>query len=415
MITQQELVDRLNQLTLHYNLTWFDIRYDADKAITKINAFMGTKYPKMTDYLTSSDSTYTIISEGTPYEIFPEEYMHSVVIPFIAMEILARDEEFTTVYNKYATDLDDGLFTMFQKEFNRVLEIFRQDPDRGVFFDLDTAPQRIKRNEADNAPMFKFRVHYHVNNPEVILDAGLHFTEDITAYDYEAEATVLGWSNVMLAYGGTRAFTFRGWSRSATQATLTPIVEGTKLIMKSDVHLYADWESISTLVSSVVGEVSIVNDYKASLTYLGIPETVNGFTVKKIASNFLLDSVTGGVRNADKLDIITLPKGLTEIKADAFKNFKGSEIVFYEGDGARPLTIRAGAFTNVPNLYSIVLPANVSIIEAGAFPAMSNKAFTIYCRVLEQNKPDDWADGWYATSGDGIENYTVNVVWGYNV
>ena len=51
MLTQQDLINRLNQLTLRYNLTWFDIKYDADKAINKINSFMGTKYPKLTDYM----------------------------------------------------------------------------------------------------------------------------------------------------------------------------------------------------------------------------------------------------------------------------------------------------------------------------------------------------------------------------
>src|SRR5574344_456554 len=94
MVTLQGLVDRLNQLTLRYNLTWDQIKYDADKAIVKINNYMGTKYPPMSEVLLHSGATYTINAAGARIEIFPEEYIHSVVIPYIAMEILARDEEF---------------------------------------------------------------------------------------------------------------------------------------------------------------------------------------------------------------------------------------------------------------------------------------------------------------------------------
>ena len=65
MLTQQELIDRLNQLTLRYNLTWFDIKFDADKAINKINSFLGAKYPKLSSYMISPTDTYSFTTTVT--------------------------------------------------------------------------------------------------------------------------------------------------------------------------------------------------------------------------------------------------------------------------------------------------------------------------------------------------------------
>ena len=47
------------------------------------------------------------------------------------MEILARDEEFTTIFNKYAAEVEEGLFNMFQNEFNRAF--FLDKSDQGAF------------------------------------------------------------------------------------------------------------------------------------------------------------------------------------------------------------------------------------------------------------------------------------------
>ena len=407
MITLQEIINRLNQLTLRYNLQWSDIKYDADKAIAKINAFMGTCYPKMSDHLVSPQSTYTVNVGGVQQEIFPEEYIHSVVIPFIAMEVLARDEEFTTIYNKYTMELEDGLFTMFQKEFNRVPMVFRQNPDQGVFFAADTAEGLIQRNQQNDLPVFKFRVHYHLNNPDIILSSftATTFVEDTTAYLYDEVATVLGWSTDLLSFDGSRAYKFLGWTRDRAQVTTSYIEEGAQITMKSDVHLYANWGQISTLAITTTGVVSIKDTYKLSLTYLQIPDYVNGVAVKTIPADF--------ASGATQLKTIALPTHLTTIEPYAFRNFNGESITLFEGAGVSPVTIKTNAFASTPNLHEITLPNNVMMINAGAFPVVNDKALTIYCRILQQNKPSGWADGWYSVT-DETYNYVATVEWGYN-
>lgn len=431
MITQQEIVDRLNQLTLRYNITWQDIKYDADKAITKINNFMGTKYPKMSEILLSADSTYTLgYSEqqdndgdvvhgdyrpGRVYEIFPEEYIHSIVIPFIAMEILARDEEFTTIFNKYAAEVEEGLFNMFQNEFNRVPFIFRQNPDQGVFFPSGSSVgKRIRHNLKEDMPTFKFRVYYHINNPEITLGSGVQFISDNNAYLYQEEATIKGIpeETFYISADGTKAFHFNGWTRGRNQFTSENVVNAT-IKMISDVHLYAQWREVSTLLVDS-GVVSIKKDYAKHIINLVIPETFFDYgTVVSLADNFAAESPF--------LERIVLPKRLRTIPDNCFAGFQGREIIFPErafSENDPGISIGTDAFYNTPNLTYIYLPYCVTAISASAFPSRNVKGvllpkMIIACERLEDNVPEGWEKNeegestWY-TPG----YYTVR--WGYS-
>lgn len=430
MTTQQDIVDRLNQLTLRYNLTWYDIKYDADKAIAKINSFLGAKYPKMSVIMMHPTATYTLgrtygDNDGdTVYEIFPDEYIHSIVIPFIAMEILARDEEFTTIYNKYNAELEDGLFTMFQNEFNRVPLVFRQNPDQGVFFPADSIQGEVQRNNDADLPVFKFRVFYHINNADVVLstDTALNFVSDDTAYMYGDVATIKGWYIDLLSQDGTKTYQFTGWTRDISHVTSTLIQSGEKITITTNVHLYANWNTYSTL-KNVNGTVYILDEYKHSLTNLVIPEYVNGMIVTTIPSHFLFgESVPetpeplDSIKYTRRLQSITLPRTVTVISSDAFTCFHGHTInipevpltMTYDG-----ITIKNEAFNYTPNLKSVIIPANVTSMLGTPFPAVSGKFMNIFCRILERNVPDTWSEVWYTPSNPEL-NYTVDVWWGYN-
>jgi len=435
MLTQQELIDRLNQLTLRYNLTWFDIKYDADKAITKINSFLGTKYPKLTLYLKTPTDTYSIpqieIDENgdeqtiAEYEIIKEEYFHSVIIPYIAAEILARDEEFTTIYNKYLLEMQEGLFDMFQKEFNSVPVEFRQNPDQGVFFGLDTAQGIIQHNERNlNIPTFRFRINYYPDNNNLYVPAGNSFTIDSKVYLYDEVATIkypLAGFNEFASLDGQFIYTFAGWTREHRAAGVTAsngytvaqlgVTGGIKVPMRADLNLYAFWTSVNTLDITSLGLVSINTNARPKLINLIIPEKIGSIIAKTIKSNFITtptpptpDLLTQG---------IYLPKSILELQSNAFNGFKGHTILLNQG----LTTIRANAFAATPSLFEIVIPDSVTTIEAGAFPAVLGKRLIIKTRVLEINKPVGWVNGWYANSintNDPLTSYNVEILWGYN-
>ena len=44
MLKQSDIVERVNRLAVGYTVHWDDIKYDADKAIIKINDFLGLTF-----------------------------------------------------------------------------------------------------------------------------------------------------------------------------------------------------------------------------------------------------------------------------------------------------------------------------------------------------------------------------------
>lgn len=145
-MNRKQIIDELNKLTLRYNLTWNDVKTDIDKAIQQINFLLGVEYPKASDILLHDDSTYTIRVDGRDVEIIKSMYFHSVVIPYVAMEILARDEEFTTIYSKYQQEYTEGKFIMFSNEFNNVPDRFKRKSDSGagVLFPANNKGKRVR-------------------------------------------------------------------------------------------------------------------------------------------------------------------------------------------------------------------------------------------------------------------------------
>jgi hypothetical protein len=443
MLTQQELVDRLNQLTLRYNLTWFDVKFDADKAITKINNFLGAKYPKLTQYMVAPNSKYTIptffkigysydnityqantiaelqtlvtaaggpnpmvainiITYNTEYEIIPEEYFHSVIIPYIAAEVLARDEEFTTIYNKYVLEMQEGLYDMFQREFNKVPFEFRQNPDQGVFFSLDSQEGISQHNERNlNVPTFKFNVTYYANNNEIALVNALK--TDLKAYTYGEEASLLFVEpNEPGIYSTdySKVFTFKGWARESNvnQAVYVrppeppvtiPVTLRTPVIVKmyENLRLYAVWDVARTLVvdgTSGTKPVTILSAHRASLVNLVIPEFINGLKALTIPSGFITDNLPA----TDLLKAVYVPKNILTLAANSFSGFSGTTIQLSEG----LTTINTNAFANTPNLTEIIIPSTVTTITGNAFPVVANKNLVIKTRVLLANKPAGWAN-----------------------
>lgn len=410
-MTQSEILQRLNQLTLRYNLTWFDIKYDADKAIAKINNFMGTKYPRMSDILTAPESTYTLRSEGVDVPIFPTEYIHSVVIPYIATEVLARDEEFTTIYNKYMMEIEDGLFNMFQKEFNRVPFVFRQHPDRGVLFPSGSHQASIVHNSMKDLPQFKFRVRFYNTNPNIVMDANQAFpspSDTYTpnkAYDYEEKLTLPNVDGTYLSQDGATAYTFRGWTQAPSIAA-DIIKAGTKVPVRSDLHYYAVWQSESTL-SNTSGALSIKADYRSKLTTLVIPTIVDGKRVTSIATGF-----TSG---AAKLKKVVLPHTSITLSTNAFNSTTIETLIFPRlKPHEEGITIQPGALMNLSNITELYIPERVLNISKNAIGAASGHHITLYIERLKDNIPAGWHEDYIYDVGDPNAHGIVEVRYGYH-
>ena len=372
-MTQQDIVYELNKMVIGYNITWDSIKYDADKAIMKINAHLGAEFPMMSRIMVSPYHRYTIKYNNRDLPIFPERYILTVVIPFIATEVLARDEEFTAIYNKYAMDFENGLFDMFQNEFNRVLPVFRQDPDVGVFFDKDSKYYKPKQ-----LPDISYKVYYHINNDI------LEYTQapiDICKYKY-GDYTICRAPNVTEFIKDIYVYTFVGWvvERNGTIVYHTGDVIDN---IESDLHLYASWDIKCILkVNPSNGVINIDPLYASKVVDLVIPEYIDGVRVTQIPIYFDKDTTM--------LTKVVLPKTSLEIAPYAFTKSSITEFILPSYDyllESPKIKINHDAIS-LPGMETLYIPYSVHVIDSLGIKG----AQKIQCEI--DTRPDGWKEDW---------------------
>ena len=388
-MTQQDIVNELNRIVVGYSITWDAIKNDMDRAIIKINSYLCANFPRASEIMLAPDHRYVLRVKEKDVPIFPEKYLLSVVIPFVASEILARDEEFTTIYNKYILDYENGLFEMFQNEFNRVPLIFRQKSDIGVFFSKDVPEHHVHIQSDSQLPTFVFKVHYHLNSKAVPYKK---FTMDNNLYEYGKEATILDSKQAVLPEG-IYANVFKGWSLDPENG-ITEYYAGDTIEVKHDVHLYAVWERECIL--KVTNGSLMLNpdcaDYIEYFTTLVIPEYVEGRSFDKIVPHFINDT---------NISYVKLPKASITLSAEAFKDATQlRELIFPDYDYLRnypKITIRQYAIYGT-SISELSLPYSVQNIEDYSIADVHS----IITEVSEQ--PSGWSE-------NCISPY-VTVEWG---
>ena len=383
MLKQSDIVERVNRLAVGYTVHWDDIKYDADKAIIKINDFLGANFPPMSKILDRQEATYSV--RGV--QIIKDQYILSIVVPFIAMEILARDEEFTTVFNKFAQDVDDALFSMFQREFNNIPSVFLQGGDVGVFFPNTSS---IAEGVSDKGiDVFRFSVQYTLNNANIV--GTVRAPVDTTSYKYRDHFTVMDMpTREIISNDGIFVYKFVGWY--GQDGREYPV--GTVYELLDDVILTARWEKFYTLSVNNHGLVSIKDPYVSLIKNLNIPNHIEGRTVRRLTPGFF--------ELSPQIESVRLPSTFQELDKPMVKDFKGSTL-YFEPIGV-PMSIASGTFESVcSNLKTIIIPKRVYAIGHNAFAHVDGRV--VYCEILEQNKPQDWDMQW---------DNGVRVEWGYH-
>lgn len=383
-MTQQDIVEELNRIIVGYNITWDSIKYDADRAIEKINNHLGAKFPLMSDVLLGPQHKYALLMNGSYVPIFNKKYILTVVIPFIATEVLARDEEFTTIYNKYLLDFENGLFDMFQYEFNRVPLTFRQPKDVGVFFEYDTPQRKIQDDAMKNLPVFKFKVHYHLNAE---FDIDVPFTFDNNLYDYGSKATVLD-ATVKEVIDGLYTYKFEGWEWHNDKFNTVNINTGATLDILGEIHLYAVWNKTCVLGWDSNNKLVIKNK---NIITLNIPKYVEGKLVTEIPTDFTSE--------CNKLIHISLPKTNLTLKSNAIAGTTIQSLEFPKYDYIREtpnITLDGSSITGT-SINHLYIPYSVKTVGASSIKGIPN----ISCEV--DRKPEGWVSGW---------TDSTNIEWG---
>lgn len=111
-----------------------------DKVIDTINAQLNSCYPTFSEY------TSEYFSDYPNYNVFPEKYIRSVVVPGAAYEFYKVDEEGNNTAPLFRQEYQQGLFYMTRDMLCNVPERF-QDRHQG-FINYDS-------NEPDCFEMFR--------------------------------------------------------------------------------------------------------------------------------------------------------------------------------------------------------------------------------------------------------------------
>ena len=392
-MTQQDIVNELNRIVIGYNITWDKIKVDADKAIMKINAHLGAEYPMISQIMIAPHHRYTLKINGMDTPIFPERYLHTVVIPYIATEVLARDEEFTTIYNKYAMDVENGLFDMFQNEFNKVPLVFRQDKDVGVFFAPGIKEHKIHEQRNVELPEFKFNVYYHFNMKGYTPDRP--FTSDIKKYDYNSNVIVKA-PTFDYFINGIYYYEFLGWTLSPDDNEL--IAVDTVVPVLSDIHFYAKWQKTCMLTVDNLGAVRVVSGYEDKVTCLSIPRFIEGKLVKIIPESF--------ASNCPNLLTVILPRTSLTISNNAFRGCANLyRLILPEYDYLRDYpNVSIGSniiqYTNIDYIY---IPYSVTTMGDNAL--INDNLKKIQCEI--ESAPASWSLLW---AGSDLDQ--VKIEWG---
>jgi hypothetical protein len=263
----------------------------------------------------------------------------------------------------------------------------------------------FRRNLDADLPQFRFRVHYHVNNADIVFEHGLSFVEDTTAYEFGTAVTILPWDYEMYSTDYSFAYEFVGWVRAPHQVTEDIIQPGDVHTLHQDLHLYALWTRHNLMYINAQGTASIDPKYKNLLVDLMVPNYINNIKVRRLDTSFASGDSSALFQS------VHFPKYVEEVLGNTFTGFLGSTITFYENLSGMPdIAFRTNAFAGLLSVTQIIIPLHVKVIEENAFPARgTGTKTTIYCRVLESNKPIGWHENWYNNTEEDYE-----IVWGYN-
>ena len=185
-MTRKELVKRVNERLDGRLYRWSEMEYEFDDAIIEINAKMQTKFPMIRDILLTDDSEYKyfiiVIKDtkdivlfyttqdkddyisannlnNTQYasvteEIFPRRYINSIVIPYVVMRMLQREDEYGNLQSTMTQEYLNGINIMFMEHYDHVPPYFiREESDFETYMNHGTNNPFILKENKRSGPL----------------------------------------------------------------------------------------------------------------------------------------------------------------------------------------------------------------------------------------------------------------------
>lgn len=116
----QVIVKELNHMLANETLRFQDTEHLFNRVIEEINSNLNAIYPTMTEFLTQSDIT-------GDYNVFPDRYIRSVLIPGAAFYFYQEDEEGEYVASSFGATYRQNMFHMVRDHMMKVPEKYQSD------------------------------------------------------------------------------------------------------------------------------------------------------------------------------------------------------------------------------------------------------------------------------------------------
>lgn len=124
----KDIVNLVNSKLAGELLSYNEMKPYLDHAIDDINANLNTIYPAFSE----------LDSYDTDYNMFPDRYIRSVIVPGTAWYFYVVDEEGSPTAAQFSADFARGLFQMQRDLLYNIPEEYQADANQGsVLFDLD--------------------------------------------------------------------------------------------------------------------------------------------------------------------------------------------------------------------------------------------------------------------------------------
>lgn len=122
------LVQNINSQLAGELLTIGELTVFVDKAIDEINTRLNTKFPVLSETIIAAQQAGSTSFE---YNVLPDKYIRTVVVPGTVFKYYTTDEEGAAVAPKYEEEFLKGLFYMERDYLNFVPEEYQESLDQG--------------------------------------------------------------------------------------------------------------------------------------------------------------------------------------------------------------------------------------------------------------------------------------------
>lgn len=121
------LIQNINSQLAGELLSIAELAVFVDKAIDEINTRLNTKFPVLSQEITTIQET----SSPLEYTAIPDKYIRTVVVPGAVFKYYTTDEEGAAVAPKYEEEFLKGLFYMERDYLNLVPKDYQETIDQG--------------------------------------------------------------------------------------------------------------------------------------------------------------------------------------------------------------------------------------------------------------------------------------------